>query len=291
MKRFNILLFSLLCLFVVSSCNSGSNSSETTQTPTADSGSVDGFKLAVQMWTFRMFPFAEAINKVDSAGIKYIEAFFGQTLGGDMKGEFGPDMDSSTRNKLKSLLQSKGISIIAMGVISPKDDAEWLKAFNLAKEFGLSYITTEPKKDQWNMIDSLSNAFGIKIAIHDHPRPSPYWSPDSVLAAIQGHKNIGACADIGHWARNGLDPVECLKKLNGHVYGVHFKDVIKFDDTKAADTVVGKGIIDLPAVFAELKKQNFNGAFSIEHESNWYNNLPDVIETRKYFEAQIEKLK
>lgn len=291
MKRFNILLFSLLCLFVVSSCNSGSNSSETTQTPTADSGSVDGFKLAVQMWTFRMFPFAEAINKVDSAGIKYIEAFFGQTLGGDMKGEFGPDMDSSTRNKLKSLLQSKGISIIAMGVISPKDDAEWLKAFNLAKEFGLSYITTEPKKDQWNMIDSLSNAFGIKIAIHDHPRPSPYWSPDSVLAAIQGHKNIGACADIGHWARNGLDPVECLKKLNGHVYGVHFKDVIKFDDTKAADTVVGKGIIDLPAVFTELKKQNFNGAFSIEHESNWYNNLPDVIETRKYFEAQIEKLK
>ena len=26
---------------------------------------------------------------------------------------------------------------------------------------------------------------------------------------------IGACADIGHWYRSGLVPVECLKKLQG----------------------------------------------------------------------------
>lgn len=290
MKRINNFLLSLLCLFAVSACNSGGSSSEATDTPAADNGSVAGFKLGVQMWTFRMFPFTDAINKVDSAGIKYIEAFFGQPLGGDMKGEFGPDMDAATRDKLKSLLQSKGISIVAMGVISPKDEAEWIKAFDLAKDFGLSYITAEPKKDQWDMVDSLSGAYGIKIAIHDHPRPSPYWAPDSVLAAMEGHKNIGACADIGHWVRNGLDPVACMKKLDGHIYGVHLKDVIKADDTKAADTVVGKGIIDLPAVFAELKRQNFNGMLSIEHESNWYHNLPDVIETREYFEAQVEKL-
>lgn len=291
MRLINNFFLSLLCLFAVSACNSGSNSPETTQTSTVDSGSVEGFKLGVQMWTFRMFSLADAINKVDSAGIKYIEAFFGQSLGGDMKGEFGPDMDSDTRNKLKALLQSKGISIIAMGVISPKDEAEWIKALDLAKEFGLSYITAEPKKDQWNMVDSLSGIYGIKIAIHDHPKPSGYWSPDSVLAAIQGHKNIGACADIGHWARSGLDPVSCIKKLEGHIYGSHLKDVVVFDNVKAADTTVGKGIIDIPAVLTELKRQNFKGMFSIEHESNWYNNLPDIIETKAYFDAEVGKLK
>lgn len=293
MKRINVFFLSLFCLMTAVSCNNAGDSEK--QPPAseavADSGSVDGFKLGVQMWTFRMFSFAEAIDKVDSAGIKYVEAFFDQPLGGDMKGKFGPAMDTDTRAKLKALLQSKGISIIAMGVISPKDSNEWVQAFDLAKDFGLSYITAEPKKEHWDLADSLAGVYGIKIAIHDHPKPSAFWSPDSVLAAIQGHSNIGACADLGHWPRSGLDPVECLKKLDGHIIGAHLKDVVKFDDTKAEDTVVGKGIIDFPAVFAELKRQNFNGSFSIEHESNWYHNLPDVIETRKFFEAEVAKLK
>jgi sugar phosphate isomerase/epimerase len=178
-----------------------------------------------------------------------------------------------------------------MGVISPGTRDEWQKAFDLAKEFGLSYITSEPHKDQWNMVDSLASSYGIKVAIHDHPKPNAYWSPDSVLAAIAGHPNIGACADIGHWARNGLNPVDCLKKLEGHVYGVHFKDIVKFDDTHAADTVVGKGIIDFPPIFQELKRQNFNGMFSIEHESNWYHSLPDVIETVRFYNQEVGNLK
>ena len=296
MKLINSFFLFLLCMFAVISCNNSSNTSnaDTTATETADSassGSVDGFKLGVQMWTFRMFSLTDALNKVDSAGIKNIEAFFGQPLGGDLKGDFGTEMSADTRAKLKALLQSKGISIVAMGVISPKDKAEWIKAFDLAKEFGLSYITAEPKKDHWDVADSLAGAYGIKVAIHDHPKPSAYWSPDSVLAAIQGRSNIGACADIGHWARSGLDPVDCLKKLDGHLIGAHLKDIVKFDDTKAADTVVSKGVIDFPAVFAEFKRQNFNGTFSIEHESNWYHNLPDVIATKKYFDDEVAKLK
>jgi sugar phosphate isomerase/epimerase len=180
-----------------------------------------------------MITFAEALDKLDSAGIKNIEAFWGQKLGGGLPGEFGASMSADTKAKLKKMLQDKGIQVGAMGVISPQDKAEWIKAFDLAKEFGLSYITCEPIKTQWDMIDSLAGVYGIKIAIHDHPKPNPYWSPDSVLAAIQNHSNIGACADIGHWARNGLNPVDCLKKLDGHIIGVHLKDIVKFDDTEA----------------------------------------------------------
>jgi len=278
----------------------GSNQSSTTSTDTTSAttastdsssgGSTAGFKIGIQMWTFRMFPFADALNKVDSAGVKNIEAFFGQKLGGGMTGEFGIKMSSDTRAKLKQLLQQKGIQIVAMGVISPKDSTEWRKAFDLAKEFGLSYITCEPAKNQYDMIDKMAGEYGIKLAIHDHPKPNRYSSPDSVLEAVQGHPNIGACADVGHWARNGLNPVECLRKLEGHVYGAHLKDVVKFDDTEAADTVVGKGVIDLPAVFAELKRQNFNGMMSIEQESNWYHNLPDVTETVRFYNDQVAKL-
>ncbi|HVU84084.1 MAG TPA: sugar phosphate isomerase/epimerase family protein [Puia sp.] len=295
MKLFASLFLATIGLFTISACNNGtqsSSTSDTTQvkTDSVSPGSTAGFKLGVQMWTFRMFPFTEALNKVDSAGIKNIEAFWGQDLGPGMKGKFGADMSAADREKLKQLLNVKGIHIVAMGVIVPKNKAEWIKAFDLAKEFGLSYITAEPIKTQWDLVDSLAGAYGIPVAIHDHPKPNVYWSPDSVLAAVQGHPHIGSCADIGHWARNGLNPVDCLKKLEGHIIGVHLKDIVKFNETDAGDTVVSKGVIDIPAVLAELKRQNFSGMLSIEHESNWYHSLPDVIFTKNYYDAQIEKL-
>lgn len=293
MKKITIAILSLACIVTFCQCNS--NSTETTtdsdSTMVNNSGNVTGdWKIGVQMWTFRMFSFADALNKVDSAGVKNIEAFWGQPLGADMKDSFGINMSDDSKSKLKQLLQSKGISIVAMGVISPGTAAEWQKAFDLAKEFNLSYITSEPKKEFWNLADSVAGAYGIKIAIHDHPRPNAYWTPDSVIAAMQGHPNIGSCADVGHWARNGLDPVECLKKLEGHVYGVHLKDITTFNNTEAPDTIVSKGVIDFPAIFKELKRQNFKGMFSIEHESNWYHNLPDVIETVQYYHDQVGKL-
>jgi sugar phosphate isomerase/epimerase len=283
--------------FIISACNNGGSASasqaDTAAQAKKDSvppGSTAGFKLGVQLWTFRMFPFTEALNKVDSAGIKNIEAFWGQKLGAGLKGSFGPDMSAEDREKLKQLLQAKGIHIVAMGVIVPKNKAEWIKAFDLAKEFGLSYITAEPIKTQWDLVDSLAGAYNIPVAIHDHPKPNVYWSPDSVLAATQNHPHIGSCADIGHWARNGLNPVDCLKKLEGHIIGVHLKDIVKFGDTEAADTVVGKGVIDIPAVLAELKRQQFSGMLSIEHESNWYHSVPDVIFTKDYYNEQLAKL-
>src|SRR3954447_2979808 len=159
MKRIAGFLLPAL-LLALTSCNSNSSTSTTTDSTaagteqndtTANSGSTSNFKLGVQMYTFRMFSFADALNKVDSAGIKNIEAYWGQKLGDGMTGEFGPAMNADTRNKLKQLLQSKGIQIVAMGVITPKDKAEWTKAFDLAKDFGLSYITAEPIKTQWDM--------------------------------------------------------------------------------------------------------------------------------------------
>lgn len=272
-------------------CNNGS-SEKTTATLNADSTSVtDNWKVGVQLWTFRLFTQEEALAKADSAGIKFIEAFPGQLLDKTSKDTFGISMSAAGRQKLKELLKLHHIQMVAMGVTTPDSKADWIKTFDLAKEFGLSYITSEPLKSQWDMVDSLAGAYNIKIAIHDHPKPNTYWHPDSVLAAVKGHSNIGSCADLGHWSRNGLNLVDCLKKLEGHIYGVHFKDIVKFDQTDAADTVVGRGVIDFAPVFAELKRQNFKGMFSIEHESNWENNVPDVIETVKFYNNQVAQLK
>src|ERR1700712_2693129 len=298
MKRFASIFLSLLVSYFMTGCN-GSSSSSTTTTDTTtvkpdssmvNTGSTAGFKLGIQMWTFRMFSFSDALDKVDSSGIKNIEAFIGQNLGGGMSGKYGLDMSAETLTKLKALLNKHGIRAVAMGVIVPKNKAEWIKTFELAKNLGMSYITAEPIKNQWDLVDSLAGVYGIPVAIHDHPKPNMYWSPDSVLAAIHGHSHIGSCADVGHWARNGLNPVDCLKKLEGHIIGVHLKDIVQFNNTKANDTVVSKGVVDFPAVLAELKRKSFKGMLSIEHESNWYHNLPDVIFTKNYYDSVVQKL-
>ena len=294
------LFFGIAGLVVAALIGVSCDNNETAKKSDADSAVVkadsapkvtDNWKLGVQLWTFRMFTITEALQKADSCGIKYVEAFWGQAMGGETKDTFGIRMTQAGRDKLKELLKSHNIQMVAMGVISPGTKEEWVDAFKLAKEFNLSYITAEPKKNLWDFVDSLAGAYAIRIAIHDHPKPNAYSSPDSVLAAMKGHPNIGSCADIGHWTRNGLDVVDCLKKLEGHIYGVHLKDVKVFDKTDAADTVVGKGVIKFDPIFAELKRQNFSGMFSIEHESNWYHSVPDVIETVKFYNNELEKLK
>src|SRR5204862_6971453 len=117
------LSFFVACMLVLMACNSNNVSSSTTDSTStvadstaASTGSTDGFKLGVQMWTFRMFTFKEALDKLDSAGIKNIEAFWGQKLGGNLPGEFGATMSADTKTKLKKMLQDKGIQMVAMGV-------------------------------------------------------------------------------------------------------------------------------------------------------------------------------
>ena len=252
---------------------------------------VSDWKLGAQLWTFRMFTMTEALAKADSCGIKFVEAYWGQPLDRTSKDTFGIHLSAEGRTKLKGLLKEHNIKMVAMGVISPRTREDWREAFKLAKEFGLQYITAEPIKTLWDAVDSLAGEFNIPVAIHDHPKPNAYWHPDSVLAAIKGHSHLGACADIGHWARNGLDPVTCMKQLEGHIYGVHLKDIVEFGNSKARDTVVGKGVIQFSPVFAELKRQNFKGMLSIEHESNWLHNMPDVVETVKLYNEEVKKLK
>ncbi|MBO9633907.1 MAG: sugar phosphate isomerase/epimerase [Chitinophagaceae bacterium] len=270
----------------------GDQPAKKTETTVSTTDSVTSqWKLGVQFWTFHLFPFTTAVEKADSAGIKFIEAYLGQPIGGESKDTLNTRLSSEGRRAVKALLATKGITMVAFGVVVPQNETEWKQTFELAKDLGVQYITAEPKREHWHLADSLAGAYNIPIAIHDHPNPSPYANPDSVIAAMKGHPNLYACADVGHWARNGLDVVECLKKLEGRVIGSHLKDIVTFNDTRATDTIPGKGVIKFPEVFAEFKRQQFKGMFSIEHESNWLNNTGDVKEIAEFFHTQVNALK
>lgn len=251
-----------------------------------------GWKLGAQSYTFRLFTFDEALRKIDSCGLKYVEAFPGQKLGGGLEGNMDFKMDATKRQQVKALLKKHGITMTAFGVVNAKDESEWKTLFEFAKDMGILNINTEPKPEQFAYIAPLADQYKINVALHNHPKPSHYWHPDSVLKYAAKSKFIGSCSDIGHWVRSGLDPVECLKKLDGHVLGSHFKDVVKdTPDGKYHDVVWGKGDSKVDAVISELKRQKFKGPISAEYEYHWENSSAEVAESVKYFRASFGKSK
>jgi sugar phosphate isomerase/epimerase len=242
--------------------------------------------MGVALYSFNQFPFSVTLQKADSAGLKFVEGFSFHNLGGQFKDSTMANISSGGIDRMKQLLNEKGISMPSMYVSEAKDAQEWKRYFEMAKTMNMQFLVCEPDPAHWDILDSLGQIYNIKTAIHEHAKGSSrYWHPDSVLAAIKGHKNIGACADLGHWVRSGLDPVKCLNQLKGHILGIHLKDIAKTTDGKGEDVTVGKGSINFKDVVKELQDQNFKGIVYVECEHNMNNNVPDVKEALKHFSS------
>lgn len=269
--KLSLALLLMLGFAACSSRNSGSKPSSTVN-PEAKLG----WNLGSQAYTFRLFTFFDAVRKIDSCNLRYVEAFPGQEIGGGIAGKMGPDMDDASRKAVLEMLKAKNVKVIAFGVTGAGSEAEWVKLFEFAKAMGIQTITSEPEEKFIPFISTLCDKYQINLAIHNHPNPSHYWNPDIVLNAIKGQsKRIGACADIGHWVRSGLDPVACLKSLEGHVLHSHMKDLHE-KGKGGHDVHWGEGVSNIPGVIAELKRQNFKGGISAEYEYNWQSNSQDV---------------
>lgn len=250
-----------------------------------------GWQLGAQAYTFNRFTFAEALDKIKACDLSYVEAFPGQTIGGGIEGKMDYKMPVEKREQVIKLLKDKGVTAVSFGVVGANSDEEWRQLFEFAKALGLKNITSEPNEKFIPLLSKLCDEYKINLALHNHPNPSHYWNPDVVLNAIKGQSSrIGACADIGHWVRSGLDPVECLKKLEGHIIQLHLKDLNVKGDRKAHDVHWGTGVSNVDGVMRELKRQNFKGLFSAEYEYNWENNVPDVTASAAYFRESVKKL-
>jgi sugar phosphate isomerase/epimerase len=247
-----------------------------------------GWKLGSQAYSFNRFTFAEAVRKIDSCNLRYVEAFPGQKIGGGLTGNMGPDMDDATRKAVLGILAAKNVKLVAFGVTGANDEAGWVKLFEFCKAMGIATITSEPNEKDIPLLSKLADQYQINVAIHNHPNPSHYWNPDIILNAIKGQSNrIGACADIGHWTRSNLDPVECLKKLEGHILHSHMKDLNEMGKN-GHDVHWGEGVSNIPGVIAELKRQKFKGALSAEYEYNWLSNSQDIAASAVNFRRLVE---
>lgn len=242
----------------------------------------DGWRLGMQVWSFRRFTLFEAIEKTRQLGLYWLEAFPGQKIKPDSDMTFGPQMTAQQRQAILDKLAEEGVRLAAFGVVDIPEAAEQAEAlFAFAKQMGIETIAAEPKPEQLDLLDALCQKYQVKLAIHNHPKDSFYWHPQTVLDVCKGRSRwIGACADVGHWVRSGLDPVECLKQLSGRIHTLHIKEV---DSQTNGDVVWGLGQNRIPAILKQLHQQGFEGLLSIEYEAEWDDNLPSIRRSVDYY--------
>ena len=242
-----------------------------------------GWRLCLQAYTLRSMTFYEVIDQAAALGLKCIEMYPGQTLSRDNKVKADHNMPPEVRQEVRKKLQEAGLKLVCYGVVSlGNNEAAHRKVFDFAKEMGIENIVTETTPTE--LLDRLCGEYGVNMALHNHPKS---WPPDQVLKACEGRsKRVGACADTGHWMRAGLNPVETLKKLQGRIICLHFKDL-----DAGHDVPWGAGKCDARAMLAELKRQGFKGAISMEYEyGNGAELLGNLAKCVEFFDRTAAEL-
>src|SRR5213082_716359 len=126
-------LFACITLFFVASAQSVNSGKD--------------WKFGIALWTFHTFSFSQSLDKVDSAGLKYIEPNnFTRTLP-ELKDSSMMQLSPAGIKKLKSLIEQRGLKVESVYLAGGSDVAAWKKQFEMAKQLGVQFVTTEPPLD------------------------------------------------------------------------------------------------------------------------------------------------
>lgn len=251
--------------------------------PIPETAKVGQFFAGCQAYSFRLYSVFEAIDKTAQAGGKTIEFYPGQKF--DDTAKWDHNATPEMLEKVKKHLADKGLTAVGYGVVKlGKDAAQDRKVFEFCKAMGISIVVTEPDVAGLDGIEALVKEFDIKMAIHNHPkrpldRAYLFWDPNYVLGLVKDRDpRMGSCADVGHWVRSGLDPVECIKILKGRIFDSHMKDLTEFGNVKAHDLPFGQGKSNIAGILAEYAAQGYPGPLHCEYEHNWETSVPEITQ-------------
>ncbi|MGQ9574152.1 MAG: sugar phosphate isomerase/epimerase family protein [Thermoguttaceae bacterium] len=246
-----------------------------------------GWRVACCAYSFNRFTFYEALQRTASLGLKLVEGFSWQPVSTQWKDvQTNETMPSAVRKEVKRHLAETGMKLVGCYMAEmPNSPDACRRKFDWGKELGVEYFVAEPPLDAFDLLEKLCDEYQIALAVHNHPKPhSVYWNPETIVKATQGRsKRLGCCADTGHWVRSGLDPVECLKKVEGRLISFHLKDIVEFGKPEAEDVVWGTGKGNIEGVLEEVYRQKARPVFGIEYERGG-ETRPELARCLAYFD-------
>ncbi|MCU0340523.1 MAG: sugar phosphate isomerase/epimerase [Spirosomaceae bacterium] len=181
-------------------------------------------------------------------------------------------------------LKQSNVTGYAVGPIYMKTPQEIDNGFEYAKRVGVKLIVGVPNEELLPQIDKKVKEYDMRYAIHIHGPDIKLWpNASSVINAVKNlDPRIGLCFDMGHDARFGDDPIADLKKYADRIFDIHLKNVTAA--SKEGKTCeLGRGIIDVPAFVAMLRKIKYSGSCSLEYEKDMKDPLAGIAESVGYF--------
>jgi len=235
-------------------------------------------RLGMCSYTFRNFDRARLINFLKQLEISTINLK-------DAKDHLPSTSAAEEQNALDDY-QAAGITPTAVGTVYfPKDEDEDIRAkFEYAKRAGVKVIVAgDPAPQILPRIERFVKEYDIAFAIHNHGPEDKIWkSPLDVLKAVQGMDvRMGCCIDVGHTMRAGVNPVDAIRAAGPRLHDVHMKDLAK-PNVKESQVAVGRGVMPVREIFAELAKMQYPGYVDLEYEIHGDDPMPGVIESMAY---------
>lgn len=188
-------------------------------------------------------------------------------------------------------VREAGLDLYGGGVISMKKAEEVDQAFAYAKAAGFRVIVAAPVVEMLGKVEEAIKAHDMRVAIHNHgPEDKHFPTPQAAYEKIQGmDKRFGLCMDIGHTMRAGEDPAKTAEACFDRLFDVHIKDVTAAaKDGKTLE--MGRGIIDIPALFRTLLKLKYDGVCSFEYEKDDADPWPGLSESVGYTRGVLAAL-
>jgi sugar phosphate isomerase/epimerase len=229
-----------------------------------------GWRVGSSAWTFRQYSFLAMLDQLQSLGLRCLEGMSWQPVGKEYAGvETNEAMPADVVKAVQQRLADHGIKLVSCYMRElPNNEAVCRRKFDWGKQMGLEYFTAEPAPATFDLLEKLCDEYQISLAIHNHLKPSSlYWNPDAVVKATHGRsKRFGACADTGNFVRSGLDPVACLKKLEGRLIGLHMKDLAEAGKAEAHEVPWGQGVGKIEGILREVKRQKAAVVFDVKYD-------------------------
>jgi sugar phosphate isomerase/epimerase len=162
-------------------------------------------------------------------------------------------------------------------------DEEIDHGFQVARLFGVKYITASSNVDVSERVDRYAQQYKIMVGFHNHDsmKKNEFSTPDDWKTAMAGRsKYIGINLDIGHFTAANFDPVSFIEEHHSHIVTLHIKDRKK---NHGPNMPFGQGDTDIKGVLLLLKKNKYPIPAMIEYEYG-KPGMDTVAEVRKCFD-------
>lgn len=235
----------------------------------------DLFKVGIAGYTFVKFKLEPSLEMTQRVDAKYL-----------CIKDFHLPMDSNAKQieEFMAKLKAKNITAYGVGPIYMASEKEIDQAFDYAKRVGVKLIVGIPEHNLLPYVDEKVKEYDVQYAIHNHGiKDKRYPSVESIYFKIKNlDTRIGICHDIGYSAEIGLDPADVTLKYGHRIYEMHIKDMTIASPT-GIDCVIGRGVVNFPALIKALRKTKYSGKCSIEMASA--DPLPVIAESLGYFKG------